>query len=140
MFSVHLLLALPIISDIFNLSKLDGVPGCRRSLQRFLPRPLPPVTCRPSLTLAILGEDAGGDAADVLLADAVVVDLRPQAGHREDMQVAQVGEAGQPVLRIVVAGGAGKAHQTHFPDAATLVGGQLELGFGADFGEGEDLQ
>lgn len=87
----------------------------------------------------MFGEDAGGDPADVLLPDTVVVDLRPQAWHGEDMDVSQVGKARQAVLGVILARGTSKVDQRHPPNSAALVGCKLELGFGTDFGQGEHL-
>lgn len=91
------------------------------------------------LTLAVLGEDAGGNATDVLLSDAVVVDLGPQAGHSEDVDVPQVGETGQAVFQPLLGASTGQAHQGHLPHPAALVCCQLELGLGTHFGQCEYL-
>lgn len=87
----------------------------------------------------MLGEDTGGNAADVLLTDAAVVDLGPQAGHGEDVDVPQVGETSQAVFQALLGASAGQAHQGHLPHPATLVRCQLELGLGTHFGQREHL-
>lgn len=87
----------------------------------------------------MLGKDAGGDAADVLFADAAIVDLGPQARHGEDVDVTQVGETSQAVLQPLLGAGAGQAHQGHLSHPATLMRRQLEFGLGAHFRQREDL-
>lgn len=91
------------------------------------------------LTLAMLGENTGGNATDVFLTDAVVVDLGPQAGHGEDVDVPQIGETGQAVFQPLLRASAGQTHQGHLPHPAALVCCQLELSLGTHFGQREHL-
>lgn len=79
-------------------------------------------------------EDTGGNATDILLPDTGVVHLRPQARHREDVDIAQVGEASKAGLGIVLREHTGKCSQGYLPHTAALVGGQLEFGLRAYLG------
>ena len=84
-------------------------------------------------------EDAGGNAADVLLPDTGVVHLRPQARHREDMDITQVGEAGKAGLSVVLRYHTGKGSQGYLPHTTAFVGCQLEFSLSAHLGQGEHL-
>lgn len=72
-------------------------------------------------------ENTGSDAADVLLPDTGVMHLRPQARHREDMNIAQVGEAGKAGLSVVLRDHTGKCSQGYLPHTTAFMGGQLEF-------------
>lgn len=64
-------------------------------------------------TPAVECEDTEGNASDVLLPDTEAVHPGPQARHQEDVDVAQVGEARQTRLCVVLAGRAGtRVHRT----------------------------
>ena len=91
------------------------------------------------LTLACPGEDAGSDAADVLLADAVVASLWPQSGDAEQVQVPLVGETHQGVLAVVLLDHRAEHSQRHATHTTALMGRQLELGLSTHLGEGEHL-
>lgn len=86
------------------------------------------------LTLAMTCEDTGSDATDVLLPDTGVVHLRPQARHREDMDIAQVGEAGKAGLGIVLRHHTGKCSQGDLPHTTAFMGCQLEFGLSTHLG------
>ena len=90
-------------------------------------------------TLAVFGEDAGGDAADVLPADAAVPHLGLEQGQRDHLDVAQVGEDGQVVLPVVLGSTAAEAGRADPPHPRALQGGQLQLQPGADLGQREHL-
>lgn len=91
------------------------------------------------LTLAIFGEDTGGNATDILLADAGVADLQLEEGQGDDLDVSQVGQHCQVVLTVIISLAAAKVGNCHLPYPAALQGCQLELQFGADLGQREDL-
>lgn len=108
------------------------------------PCPQPPLPQRPGHarhlhTLAIFGEDARGDAADVLPADAAVTHLGLEQGQRDHLDVAQVGEDGQVVLPVVLGSTAAEAGRADPPHPRALQGGQLQLQPGADLGQREHL-
>lgn len=84
-------------------------------------------------------EDTRGNAADVLLPDAGVMHLGPQARHRKHVHIPQVGEAGQAGLGIVLTGHTGKCGQGHLAHTTALMGCQLELGLGTHLRQCEHL-
>lgn len=86
------------------------------------------------LTLAMACEDAGSDATDVLLPDAGIVHLRPQARHREDVDITQVGEASKAGLSIVLRHHTGKCSQGYLPHTTAFMGCQLEFSLGTHLG------
>lgn len=86
------------------------------------------------LTLAMACEDTGSDATDVFLPDTGVVHLRPQARHRKNMDIAQVGEAGKAGLSIVLRYHAGKCSQGYLPHTTAFMGCQLEFGLSTHLG------
>lgn len=92
------------------------------------------------ITLPSLGEHTGCNAAYVFLADAVVSHLRPQGGHAEHVNVPQVGQAHQAILRVVFRSSTAEVHQSYLPYTAALVCSQLEFDLCADFRQSEDLQ
>lgn len=53
------------------------------------------------LTLAMLGEDTGGNAADVLSTDAGVLNLHFHIGQRHHVEVALIGQYHQAALAVV---------------------------------------
>lgn len=65
--------------------------------------------------------------------------LWPQGGDVEEVHVAQVGEADQRVLAVVLLGRGAEDHQRHLPHPAALVRCQLELGLGAHLRQREHL-
>lgn len=77
--------------------------------------------------LALVLEDTGVDVADVL-PDIEVGYLGSQARHQEDVHVAQVCEARQESLSIVLTGHSGKHGLCHFTHRAFLMSSELELG------------
>lgn len=79
-------------------------------------------------------EDTGSNATDVLLPDAGVVHLRPQARHREDVDITQVGEAGKASLSIVLRYHTGKRSQGYLPHTTAFVGCQLEFSLSTHLG------
>lgn len=60
--------------------------------------------------------------------------LWPQCRDVEEVHVAQVGEAHQRVLTVVLLRCGAEDHQRHLPYPAALVCRQLELGLGAHLG------
>lgn len=91
------------------------------------------------LTLAIFGEDTGCNATHILLADAGVADLQLEEGQGDDLDVPQVGQHCQVVLTVIISLAAAKVGDCHLPYPAALQGRQLQLQFGADLGQREDL-
>lgn len=77
--------------------------------------------------LALVLEDTGVDVADIL-PDTEVEYLGSQARHQEDVYIAQVGEAGQESLGIVLTGHSGKHGVCHLTQRAVLMGSELEFG------------
>lgn len=65
--------------------------------------------------------------------------LRPQGGDVEEVHVAEVGEADQRVLAVVLLGRGAEDHQRHLPHPAALVRSEFELGLGANLGQREHL-
>lgn len=65
--------------------------------------------------------------------------LWPQCWDVEEVHVAQVGEAHQRVLAVVLLRRGAEDHQRHLPHPAALVRRQLELGFGAHLRQREHL-
>lgn len=53
------------------------------------------------LTLAMLGEDTGGNATDILSTDAGVLNLHFYIGQRHNMEVALIGQDHQATLTVV---------------------------------------
>lgn len=53
-------------------------------------------------TLAVLGEDTGGNAADILSTDAGVLNLHFHIGQRHNMEVTLVGQDHQAALAVVL--------------------------------------
>lgn len=58
--------------------------------------------CRSVLTLAMLGKDTGGDAADILSADAGVLNLHLDMRQRHHMEVALIRQNHQAALPVVL--------------------------------------
>lgn len=65
--------------------------------------------------------------------------LWPQCRDIEEVHVAQVGEADQRVLAVVLLRRGAEDHQRHLPHPAALVRRQLELGLGAHLRQREHL-
>lgn len=86
------------------------------------------------LTLAMASKDTGSNATDVLLPDTGVVNLRPQARHREDVDITQVGEAGKAGLSIVLRYHTGKCSQGYLPHATAFMGCQFEFSLSTHLG------
>lgn len=91
------------------------------------------------LTLAVLGEDAGGDAADVLPPDAGVLDLHLDGRQRHHVDVALVGQHHQAALAVVLRPAAAEPGHAHPPHPGAVHGRQLQLHLRAHFGQREDL-
>lgn len=69
----------------------------------------------PVCTLAVFGEDAGGDATDILPADAAVTHLGLEQGQRDHLDVAQVGKDSQVMLPIVLSSTAAEVGHADAP-------------------------
>lgn len=92
-----------------------------------------------ALTLAVLGEDARGDAAHVLPADAGVLDLHLHVGQRHHVEVALVGQDHQAALAVVLGAAAAEPGHGGPPHPGAVQGRELQLHLGAHFGQGENL-
>lgn len=92
-----------------------------------------------ALTLAMLGEDTGGDAAHVLPADAGVLDLHLHIGQRHHVEVALVGQDHQPALTVVLRAAAAEPGHSGPPHPGAVQGRELQLHLCAHFRQGENL-
>lgn len=91
------------------------------------------------LTLPVLCEDTGGDAADVLSADAGVMNLHLDVWQRHDMEVALIGQNDQAALAVVLRTTAAKPSHAHPAHSGAVYGRQLQLHLGAYFWQSENL-
>ena len=96
--------------------------------------------CILSLTLAVLGEHAGRDAADILAPDAGVLHLHLDGGQRHHVEVALVGQNHQAALARVGRAAAAEPGHAHPPHPRAVQRRQLQLHLGAHLGQREDLQ
>lgn len=74
------------------------------------------------LTLAMLGEDTGSNAADILSADAGVLDLHFHIGQGHNMEVALIGQDHQAALTVVFCAAAAKPGHTSPPHSGAVQG------------------
>lgn len=96
--------------------------------------------CGCVLTLAVLGEDAGGDAADVLFADARVLNLHLYIWQRHHVEVALVGQDHQAAFAVVLRPTAAEPGHAHPPHSGAIYGCQLQLHLSANLWQGENLE
>lgn len=92
------------------------------------------------LTLAVLGEDAGRNAADVLLADAGVLHLHLDVWQRYHVQVALIGQDHQAALAVVLRPTAAEPGDAHPPHSGAVDGRQFQLHLGTHLRQGEHLE
>lgn len=72
------------------------------------------------LTLAMLGEDTGGDAADILSTDAGVLNLHFHIGQWHNMEVALIGQDHQAALAVVFRPAAAEPGHTSPPHSGAI--------------------
>lgn len=90
-------------------------------------------------TLPLLGENAGGDAADVLPPDAGVPDLHFDVRQRQHLHVPLIGQKHQADLAVVLRFAADEPGHAHPPHPGSVHGGQLQLRLGAHLRQSENL-
>lgn len=95
--------------------------------------------CRHVLTLAVLGEDTGSDAADILSADAGVLNLHLDCRQRHHVEVALIGQNRQAALTVVLRPAAAKPGDAYPPHSGAIRGRQLQLHLRAHLWQGENL-
>lgn len=96
--------------------------------------------CGCVLTLAVLGEDAGSDAADVLFADARVLNLHLDIWQRHHVEVALVGQNHQAAFAVVLRPTAAEPGHAHPPHSGAVYGCQLQLHLSANLWQAENLE
>lgn len=74
------------------------------------------------LTLAMLGKDTGGNAADILSTDAGVLNLHFHIGQWHNMEVALIGQHHQAALTVVLWPAAAKPGHSSPPHSGAIQG------------------
>lgn len=87
----------------------------------------------------MLCEDTGGNAADILSADAGVMNLHLDIWQRHDMEVALIGQNNQAAFTVVLRTTAAKPSHAHPPYSGAVYGRQLELHLSAYFWQSKNL-
>lgn len=87
----------------------------------------------------MLCEDAGGNAADILSADAGVVDLHLDIRQRHDVEVALIGQDDQAAFTVVLRTAAAEPSHAHPPYSGAVYGRQLQFHLGAYFWQRKNL-
>lgn len=91
------------------------------------------------LTLSMLCKDTGGDAADILSADAGVMNLHLDVWQRHDVEVALIGQNNQAAFAVVLRTAAAKPSHACPPHSGAVYGRQLQLHLGAYFWQSKNL-